>query len=96
MVTARELSLQEIKEIRDRIPEDMEIESFIHGAMCISYSGRCLLSNYFVGRDAQSGRLHPPLPLEIIPLWRRPDRENICLFMKMSAAPISLIPEICA
>ena len=46
VVTARELSLAEIKEIREKIPEDMEIESFIHGAMCISYSGRCLLSNY--------------------------------------------------
>ena len=45
VVTARELSLQEIGQIRERIPEDMEIESFVHGAMCISYSGRCLLSN---------------------------------------------------
>ena len=60
VVTARELSLQEIKEIRDRIPEDMEIESFIHGAMCISYSGRCLLSNYFVGRDANQGACTHP------------------------------------
>ena len=49
VVTARELSLVEIKQIREKIPEDMEIESFVHGAMCISYSGRCLLSNYFVG-----------------------------------------------
>ena len=52
VVCARELSLAEIAEIRERIPEDLEIESFIHGAMCISYSGRCLLSNYFTGRDA--------------------------------------------
>ena len=52
VVSARELSLAEIKEIRANIPEEMEIESFIHGAMCISYSGRCLLSNYFTGRDA--------------------------------------------
>ena len=51
VVSARELSLKEIKEIREHIPEEMEIESFIHGAMCISYSGRCLLSNYFTGRD---------------------------------------------
>ncbi len=51
VVTARELSLKEIGEIRDNIPDDMEIESFIHGAMCISYSGRCLLSNYFTGRQ---------------------------------------------
>lgn len=60
VVSARELSLKEIGEIRARIPEDMEIESFIHGAMCISYSGRCLLSNYFVGRNANQGACTHP------------------------------------
>lgn len=60
VVSARELSLQEIKEIRDNIPEEMEIETFIHGAMCISYSGRCLLSNYFTGRDANQGACTHP------------------------------------
>ncbi len=55
VVSARELSLEEIREIRAHIPDDMEIETFIHGAMCISYSGRCLLSNYFTGRDANQG-----------------------------------------
>lgn len=60
VVCARELSLAEIREIRDNIPEDMEIESFIHGAMCISYSGRCLLSNYFTGRDANHGACTHP------------------------------------
>ena len=60
VVSARELSLKEIKEIREKIPEDMEIESFIHGAMCISYSGRCLLSSYFTGRDANQGACTPP------------------------------------
>ena len=60
VVSARELSLKEIKEIRDRIPKEMEIESFIHGAMCISYSGRCLLSNYFTGRDANQGACTHP------------------------------------
>ena len=60
VVSARELSLEEIREIRRRIPEDMEIESFIHGAMCISYSGRCLLSNYFTGRDANRGACTHP------------------------------------
>ena len=55
VVSARELSLDEIREIRRQIPDEMEIESFIHGAMCISYSGRCLLSNYFTGRDANQG-----------------------------------------
>ena len=60
MVSARELSLAEIKEIRAHIPDDMEIESFIHGAMCISYSGRCLLSNFFTGRDANQGACTHP------------------------------------
>ena len=60
VVTARELSLAEIKEIREHIPEDMEIETFIHGAMCISYSGRCLLSSYFTGRDANQGACTHP------------------------------------
>ena len=60
VVTARELSLKEIKEIRKNIPDDLEIESFIHGAMCISYSGRCLLSNYFTGRDGNQGACTHP------------------------------------
>ena len=60
VVSARELSLQEIKEIRANIPDEMEIETFIHGAMCISYSGRCLLSNYFTGRDANKGACTHP------------------------------------
>ena len=60
VVCARELSLGEIKIIRENIPEKMEIESFIHGAMCISYSGRCLLSNYFTGRDANKGECTHP------------------------------------
>ena len=60
VVTARELSLKEVREIRENIPDDMEIESFIHGAMCISYSGRCLLSNYLTGRDANLGECTHP------------------------------------
>ena len=60
VVTARELSLEEIRQIRANIPDDMEIETFIHGAMCISYSGRCLLSNYLVGRDANQGACTHP------------------------------------
>ncbi|MDO4518836.1 MAG: U32 family peptidase [Eubacteriales bacterium] len=60
VVAARELSLQEIREIREKIPEEMEIEAFVHGAMCISYSGRCLLSNYLVGRDANQGACTHP------------------------------------
>lgn len=55
VILARELALEEIKEIHDEIPESLEIEAFIHGAMCISYSGRCLLSNYMTNRDANRG-----------------------------------------
>ena len=60
VVCARELSLIEIAQIREKIPEDREIEAFVHGAMCISYSGRCLLSNYFTGRDANRGACTHP------------------------------------
>ena len=60
VVSARELSLKELKEIREHISDEMEIETFIHGAMCISYSGRCLLSNYFTGRDANQGACTHP------------------------------------
>ncbi|NLK73785.1 MAG: U32 family peptidase [Clostridiales bacterium] len=55
VVSARELSMKEIAELRTKIPEEMEIETFVHGAMCIAYSGRCLLSNYFTGKDANKG-----------------------------------------
>ncbi len=60
IVTARELSLAEIRKIRDSIPDDLEIEAFVHGAMCISYSGRCLLSNYMTGRDSNRGNCAHP------------------------------------
>lgn len=60
VVTARELSLREIADINAHIPEELEIETFVHGAMCISYSGRCLLSNYFTGRDANLGACTHP------------------------------------
>ncbi|MDE7311035.1 MAG: U32 family peptidase [Eubacterium sp.] len=60
VVCARELSLAEIGEMRAHIPKELEIEAFVHGAMCISYSGRCLLSNYFTGRDANQGACTHP------------------------------------
>ncbi len=60
VVCGRELSLKEISEIRSHIPEEMEIEAFVHGAMCISYSGRCLLSNFMTGRDANQGACTHP------------------------------------
>jgi len=60
IVLARELTLKEIIEIRKEIPKELEIETFIHGAMCMTYSGRCLLSNYFSGRDANKGECVQP------------------------------------
>ncbi len=60
IILARELSLEEIRTIREKTPSTLEIESFIHGAMCISYSGRCLLSNYMAGRDANKGACAHP------------------------------------
>ena len=60
VILAREVSLEEIREIRARTPEDLELEAFVHGAMCVSYSGRCLLSNYMTGRDSNRGACAQP------------------------------------
>lgn len=60
VILAREMSFDEIKEIRQRTPEELELEAFVHGAMCISYSGRCLLSNYMAGRDSNQGACAHP------------------------------------
>ena len=60
VVLARELSLEEIAEIREKTPPELEIEAFVHGAMCVSFSGRCLLSQYLVNRDANRGECAQP------------------------------------
>lgn len=60
VVLAREMSFKEIAEIQDKIPDDLELEAFVHGAMCISYSGRCLLSNYMTSRDSNMGACSHP------------------------------------
>ena len=60
LVMARELSLEEIRSVRDHLPQDVELEAFVHGAMCISYSGRCLLSNFMTGRDSNRGMCAHP------------------------------------
>lgn len=60
VILARELSLDEIREIREKIPSELELEAFVHGAMCVSYSGRCLLSNYMTGRDSNRGACAQP------------------------------------
>lgn len=103
VVSARELSLEEIKEIRKNIPEEMEIESFIHGAMCISYSGRCLLSNYFTGRDANQGACTHPCrwkyaimeekrPGEYLPVYE--NERGTYIFNSKDLCMIEYIPEI--
>lgn len=103
VVTARELSLAEIREIRDHIPEDMEIESFIHGAMCISYSGRCLLSNFMVGRDANQGACTHPCrwkyslveekrPNEYMPVFE--NERGTYIFNSKDLCMIEHIPEM--
>ncbi|MBR7149738.1 MAG: U32 family peptidase, partial [Oscillospiraceae bacterium] len=60
VVLARELTLQEIRELREKVPSELKIETFCHGAMCVSYSGRCLLSNYMTGRDSNRGECAQP------------------------------------
>lgn len=93
VVTARELSLAEIKEIREHIPEEMEIETFIHGAMCISYSGRCLLSNYLREEMRIRGLVHIRAGGNTR-LWKSPDRGSICRCMRMREGRISLTRKI--
>lgn len=103
VVSARELSLEEIKEIRQNIPEELEMETFVHGAMCISYSGRCLLSNYFTGRDANLGACTHPCrwkyylmeenrPGEYLPVFEN-DRGTY-IFNSKDLCMIEYIPEL--
>lgn len=103
VVTARELSLKEIKEIRANIPPELEIETFIHGAMCISYSGRCLLSNYFTGRDANQGACTHPCrwkysiveetrPNEYMPVYE--NERGTYIFNSKDLCMIEHIPEL--
>lgn len=105
VVAARELSLNELKTIRDNIPEDMEIEAFMHGAMCISYSGRCLLSSYFTGRDANKGACTHPCrwkysvveekrPGEYLPVEE--DDRGTYIFNSKDLCMIEYIPDMIA
>lgn len=103
VVSARELSLTEIRQIREKIPKEMEIESFVHGAMCISYSGRCLLSNYFTGRDANQGACTHPCrwkyavveesrPGEYLPVYE--NERGTYIFNSKDLCMIEHIPEL--
>lgn len=105
VVSARELSLKEIREIRDHIPEELEIETFVHGAMCISYSGRCLLSNYFTGRDANQGACTHPCrwkyavveekrPGEYLPVYE--NERGTYIFNSKDLCMIEHIPDLMA
>jgi len=76
LVLARELSLKEIKDIKNSVGKDIDIECFAHGAMCISYSGRCLLSNYFRGRDSNKGACAQPCRWSYVLSYKEND-ENI-------------------
>lgn len=103
VVLARELSLNEIKEIREKITRDLELELFIHGAMCISYSGRCLLSNYMTGRDSNQGMCAHPCrwkyylmeekrPGEYYPVYE--NERGTFIFNSKDLCMIRHIPEI--
>ncbi len=103
VVAARELSLAEIAEIRKNIPEEMEIECFVHGAMCISHSGRCLLSNYFTGRNANKGACTHPCrwkyavmeesrPGEYLPVYE--NERGTYIFNSKDLNMVEHIPEI--
>jgi len=97
------LSLKEIKEIIDKAPEDLEIEVFVHGAMCISYSGRCLLSNYMTGRDANRGDcaqacrwkynlVEEKRPGEFYPVFE--DEKGTYIFNSKDLCMIEYIPQL--
>ena len=103
IVAAREMSLKEIREMREHLPEDIEIEAFLHGAMCISYSGRCLLSNYMVGRDANRGQCTHPCrwkyhlmeekrPGEYLPVYE--NERGTYIFNSKDLCMIEHIPEL--
>ncbi len=103
IVVARELSLEEIKGISDNTPEDLDIEAFVHGAMCISYSGRCLLSNYMTGRDSNKGACSHPCrwkyhlveekrPGEYYPVYE--DERGTYIFNSKDLCMIGHIPEL--
>ena len=103
VVSARELSMEELRELRAHIPDDLEIETFVHGAMCISYSGRCLLSNYFTGRDANQGACTHPCrwkyavmeesrPGEYLPVYE--NERGTYIFNSKDLCMIEHIPEL--
>ena len=96
VVLAREMSLQDIAILRDKTPPELEIEAFVHGAMCMSVSGRCLLSNYMAGRDAEPRPVRPALPLEILSQRGDPSGPSCTRSARTRTAATSSTPMICA
>ncbi len=103
VVAARELSLDEIRQIRSHVPDDLQIEAFVHGAMCVSYSGRCLLSNYLSSRDANHGECSHPCrwkyalmeetrPGEYMPVFE--DEDSTYILSSKDLCMIDHIPEM--
>ena len=103
VILARELSMDEIREIRAKTPKDLEIEAFVHGAMCVSYSGRCLLSNYMTGRDSNRGACAQPCrykyalmeekrPGEYFPVYE--DEKGTYIMNSRDMCMIDHIPEL--
>ncbi|MEW9096154.1 MAG: U32 family peptidase [Clostridiaceae bacterium] len=103
IVMARELSIEEIKGIRNKLPEDCEIEAFVHGSMCMSYSGRCVISNYMTGRDSNRGQCAQPCrykysvveekrPNQYFPVIE--DERGTYLFNSKDLCMIKHIPEL--
>jgi putative protease len=77
LVLARELSLMEIRQIKDAVGDNIEIETFVHGAMCVSYSGRCLLSNYLTNRDSNKGECAQPCRWDYVMYRKHIDGNNV-------------------
>ena len=103
VILARELSLDEVRELRAKVPAELEVETFVHGAMCVSYSGRCVLSNYMTGRDAQRGACAQPCrykyalmeekrPGEYFPVEE--DSKGAYIFSSRDMCLIDHIPEL--
>ena len=103
VILARELSMDEVRELRAKTPRELEVETFVHGAMCVSYSGRCVLSNYMTGRDAQRGACAQPCrykyalmeekrPGEYFPVEE--DSRGAYIFSSRDMCMIDHIPEL--
>ena len=95
VVLAREVSLAEIREIREHTPRELELEAFVHGAMCMSFSGRCLISNYLTDRDANRGECAQPCRWEYFVTERRRPEERFSLVQEEKGAYLFSSKDLC-